>query len=60
MCFLICYSRFIIENLLRAAAWAADIDFVESALSRCQSLNMRLDNDGKLLQVAVEGSSIEI
>jgi hypothetical protein len=29
-----CYSRFTIEELLRAAAWAGDIDLVESALAR--------------------------
>jgi len=55
-----CYSRFTIEELLRATTWAGDIDLVNSALARYDSLNIHLDNDSTLLQAAMEGGSIEI
>jgi hypothetical protein len=58
--FKFCYSRFTVEELLRAAAWAGDIDLVESALARCESLNIHLDNDNNLLRAAVEGGSFKI
>jgi hypothetical protein len=48
------------QLLFQHAALAGDIDLVKSALARCESLNIHLDNDSTLLQAAVEGGSVEI
>jgi hypothetical protein len=45
---------------LLAAVWAGDIDLIERALARCESFNIDLDDDSRLLEAVVDTGSIEI